>query len=110
MFRFKKLVKNIFKENTVNTIFLKLQLIYSTVRISRVAIAQLCNDLQVCNFILSLTQKYLYNTFKGKKCKCNSFVFTTDLLNSENLKVDIAQLCNQLQVCNLLCYMLTPKT
>ena len=29
-----------------------------------------------------------------KYSKCNSFHFTTDLLNSDNLKVAIAQLCN----------------
>ena len=27
---------------------------------------------------------------------------TTDLLNSENLKVTIAQLCNELEVCNFI--------
>ena len=32
-------------------------------------------------------------------CKCNSFQVTSDLLNSENLKVAIAQLCNSQQVC-----------
>ena len=32
--------------------------------------------------------------------KCNSFQVTTDLLKSENLKVAIAQLCNELQVYN----------
>ena len=30
--------------------------------------------------------------FKQKYSKCNSFEVTTDLLNSENLKVPIAQL------------------
>ena len=34
-----------------------------------------------------------------KQTKCNSFQVETDLL-SENLKVAIAQLCNELQVCN----------
>ena len=37
----------------------------------------------------------------SRKCsKCNSFQVTTDLLNSENLKVAIAQLCYELWVCN----------
>ena len=31
-------------------------------------------------------------------CKWNSFKVTIDLLNSENLKVAIAQLCHELQV------------
>ena len=35
-----------------------------------------------------------------KYCKCNSLRVTTDLLNSEKLKIAIAQLCNELQVCN----------
>ena len=35
-----------------------------------------------------------------KFSKCNSFAITTDLLNSENLKVVITQLCNELQVWN----------
>ena len=33
--------------------------------------------------------------------KCNRFQIKSDLLNSESLKVAIAQLCNELQVCNL---------
>ena len=35
-----------------------------------------------------------------KYCKYNSFQVTTDLLNSENLKIAIAQLCHDLQVCS----------
>ena len=35
-----------------------------------------------------------------KCCRINSFQVTIDLLNSENLKVAIAQLSNELQVCN----------
>ena len=34
---------------------------------------------------------------------------TTDLLNSENLIVAFAQLCNELQVCNLTMLKLTQK-
>ena len=29
-------------------------------------------------------------------CKCNSFQATTDLLNSENLKIAIAPLCHEI--------------
>ena len=36
-----------------------------------------------------------------KYSKCNSFQVRSDLLNSKNLKVAIAELCNELQVCNL---------
>ena len=35
-----------------------------------------------------------------KYSKSNSFQVTTDLLNSENLKIAITQLCNEIQVCN----------
>ena len=35
---------------------------------------------------------------KAKYCKCNSFQVTTDLLNSDDLKVAITQLCHELQV------------
>ena len=34
-----------------------------------------------------------------KYSKCNSFQVTSDLLNSDNLKVALAQLCNELHVC-----------
>ena len=68
----------------------------------KIAIAQLYNELHICNLtMLQLTQKSLINTFKKKYSKCKCFQFTTDLLNSENLKIAIAQLCNALQVCNL---------
>ena len=33
-----------------------------------------------------------------KHCKCNSFQVLSDLLNSDNLKVAITQLCHELQV------------
>ena len=35
-----------------------------------------------------------------KYLKCNSFQVTTDLLNSENLRIAITQLCNELHVYN----------
>ena len=35
------------------------------------------------------------------KCsKCNTFQVTSDSLNSENLKISIAKLCYEVQVCN----------
>ena len=36
----------------------------------------------------------------AKYSKCNSFQVTTDLLNSDDLKVAITQLCHELQVWN----------
>ena len=35
-----------------------------------------------------------------KYSKCNIFQLTTDLLNIQYLKIAIAQLCHELQVCN----------
>ena len=35
-----------------------------------------------------------------KYFKCNSFQVTTDLPNSENLRIAITQLCHELHVCN----------
>ena len=43
-----------------------------------------------------VAEQHIYTKFS----KCNSFAITTDLLNSENLKVVITQLCNELQVWN----------
>ena len=50
-------MNKIFKQTSLNAIVFKLQLIYSTEKL-KVAIVQLCNELQVCNFtMLKLTQK-----------------------------------------------------
>ena len=35
-----------------------------------------------------------------KYLKCNIFKVTSDLLNSENLRIAITQLCHELHVCN----------
>ena len=35
-----------------------------------------------------------------KYLKCNIFQVTTDLLNSENLRIAITQVCHELHVCN----------
>ena len=45
----------------------------------------------------------------NRDCKCNSFQVTTDLLNSDNLKVAIALLCNELQIYNFTMLQLTQK-
>ena len=42
------------------------------------------------------------------KCsKRNTFQVTSDLLNSDNLKIAISQLCNKLKVCNFTVLELT---
>ena len=43
---------------------------------------------------------YAIKTYLKKYCKCTSFQVTIDLLNGENLKVAITQICKELQVCN----------
>ena len=60
-------------------------------------------DSQVTHHVVAMeevAQKHILT-----KCsKCNTFPVTSDLLNSESLKMTIAQLCNEVRVCNLLCY------
>ena len=53
--------------------------------------------------------KVLEQHIYRKYFKCNSFQVTTDLLNRENLKVAITQLCNELQVCNFTMLQITQK-
>ena len=48
-------------------------------------------------------------SIQRKYSKCNNFQVSTDLLNSENLKVGIAQLCHKLQVHNFTMLKLTHK-
>ena len=43
---------NLFQQSTVNAVVFKLQVIYSSETLE-IAIAQLCNELQVCNFTIS---------------------------------------------------------
>ena len=43
-----------------------------------------------------VSEQHIYTKYS----KVISFQVTTDLLKSEKLKIDIAQLCNKLQVCN----------
>ena len=64
------------------------------------AIGQLCNDLQVCNFTVIADPEVGERHISTKYSKCNHFKVTTDLLNSENMKVGTAQLHHELQVYN----------
>ena len=49
---------------------------------------------------LQVTPKWVNNIFKENIVNAIVFKATVDLFNSGNLKVAIAQLCNELQVCN----------
>ena len=58
--------------------------------------------------MLLLTQKCLNNTFIQNSAN-TSFQVTVDLLNSENLKVAVAQLYKKLQFCNFAMLQLIQK-
>ena len=45
-------------------------------------------------------EKSSWITYLTKCSKCNTFQVISDLLNSDNLKVAITQLCHELQVWN----------
>ena len=59
---------------------------------------QWATGMQFYNVIAN--QKVTVQHIYAKYCKCTSFQVTTDLLNSENLKIASAQLWNKLQVFN----------
>ena len=49
-----------------------------------------------CNCVIAdpkVAEYHIYTNF----CKCNGFQIITNLLNSDNLKVAITQLCNELK-------------
>ena len=57
----------------------------------KIAIAHLCNELQVCNFFYVIADpKVDEKDISTKYCKCNSFQAICDLLNSENMKAAFA--------------------
>ena len=86
-----------FPQNSVYAIVFKLQVIYSTMRASKWLFTQ---GMQACNFtVLKLTQKKVNNICKQNNLKAIVFKLQVIYSNSENLKVAIAQLCNELQVC-----------
>ena len=49
------------------------------------------------------------NIFRQNTVNAILFQVSTDLINSENLKVPIAQLCHDLQVCNFTMLLLIQK-
>ena len=87
-------MNKIFKQNSLNAIVFKLQLIYSTEKNSKVAIAQLYNEVQLGLqlYYVKADPKVGEQHIYRKYSKCNGFQVTTDLLNSENLKIAVAQL------------------
>ena len=51
----------------------------------------------------------VYEKLISKYSKCNIFQSTSDVLNSDNMKVAFVQLCNELHACNFTMLQLTPK-
>ena len=50
----------------------------------------------ICHVIVK--EKVVEQIILGKYCNCSSFRVTMDLLNSQNFKVAITQLCNVQQI------------
>ena len=55
--------------------------------------------------MLQLIQKYVNSIFKGNTLNA-ILSSSTDLLNIDNLKVAITQICNELQACNFTIFLL----
>ena len=57
----------------------------------------------VWSFTICIWSDAGYDVVQGQLCNYsehNSFSVTSDLLNSENLKVALARLCHDIQICN----------
>ena len=85
-------MNNIFKQNTLNAIVCQLTTDLLNSENLKVALVQLCHDLQVCNFTMLADPKFGEQYIYRKYFKCNSYQVTTGLLNSENLRIAITQL------------------
>ena len=92
-------MNNILKQNTLTAIVFKVQLINLKPPSSYCSAMEWATGLQLYYFIAD--PKVGEQHILRKYSKCNIFQVTTDLLNSKNLKVAIAQLWNKLQICNL---------
>ena len=95
-------MNNIFKQNTLNAIFFNLLLIYSKVKTSKYLLFSCAKSYGSAIYYVIGDPKAGEQYILTKYCKCNTFQVTTDLLNSENLKLAIAHLYHELHdiVCN----------
>ena len=95
-------MNNIFENISLTLILLKIFDIYLChyfVPNKKIAITQLWHAIEgqtICHLIVK--DKVAEQHILGKYSNCNSFGVTMDLLNSQNLKVAITQLCNVQQV------------
>ena len=95
-------MNNIFEKNSLTLILLKIFDIYLCLYFAtnkKIAITHLWYAIEpqtICH--LRVKDKVAEHHILGKYSNCNSFGVTTDLLNSQNFKVAITQLCNVQQV------------
>ena len=95
-------MNNIFEKNSLTLILLKICDIYLClyfVTYKKIAITHLWHAIEpqtICHLIVK--DKVAEQHFLRKYSNGNSFGVTMDLLNSQNFKVAITQLCNAQQV------------
>ena len=95
-------MNNIFQKNSLTLILLKICDIYLCLYFAtnkKIAITHLWHAIEpqnICHLIVK--DKVAEQHILEKYSNCNSFVVTMDLLNSQNFKVAITQLCNVQQV------------
>ena len=95
-------MNNIFEKNSLTLLLLKIFDIYLCLYFAtynKIAITHLWYAIEpqsICHLIVK--DKVAEQHILGKYSNCNSFGVTMDLLNSQNFKVAITQLCNVQQV------------
>ena len=95
-------MNNIFEKNSLTLILLKIfdiDLCLNFATYKKIAITHLWHAIElqtICHLIVK--DKVAEQHILGKHSNCNSFGVTMDLLNSQNFKVAITQLCNVQQV------------
>ena len=95
-------MNNIFEKNSLTLILLKIFDIYLCLYFAtykKIAITHLWHAIEpqtICQLIFKDTVAEQH--ILGKYSNCNSFGVAMDLLNSQNFKVAITQLCNVQQV------------
>ena len=98
----KNYMNNIFEKNSLTLILLKIFDIYLChyfATYKKIAITHLWHviEAQTIGHLIA-KDKVAKQHILGKYSNCNSFGVTMDLLNSQNFKVAITQLCNVQQV------------
>ena len=95
-------MNNIFKNISLTLLLLKIFDIYLCLYLAtnkKIAITHLWHPIEpqtICHLLVK--KKVPEQHILGKYSNCNSFGVTMDLLNSQNFKVAITQLCNMQQL------------